>query len=111
VGGDIFRALPDRLWAPLSHLKNGYLVSFPGVKRPGVALTTHPHLASMSKKEQSYDSSPISALVVCSRVTFYSYMDGRKYFFLSSLLAIQSVPKQKDGMALNPSVSIFFVLI
>jgi len=33
--------------------------SFPGVKRRGVALTTHPHLASRLKKEYSYTSAPV----------------------------------------------------
>jgi len=32
--------------------------SFPGVKRPGVALTTHPHLALRFMEEQSYTSAP-----------------------------------------------------
>ena len=32
--------------------------SFPGVKRPGVALTTHPHLAPRLRTESSYTSTP-----------------------------------------------------
>ena len=32
--------------------------SFLGVKRQGVAFTTHPHLAPRLKKEQSYTSTP-----------------------------------------------------
>jgi len=32
--------------------------SFPGVKRPGVALTTHPHLAPRLRKEYSYTFTP-----------------------------------------------------
>ena len=53
--GEIFRTRPDRPWVPPSFLKNGYRISFPGVKRPGggrggVALTTETHLAPRLKK-------------------------------------------------------------
>jgi hypothetical protein len=50
-GGDILRSRPDRPWGPSSLLYNGYRVSFPGVKRRGVELTTHPHIAPGLKKE------------------------------------------------------------
>jgi len=33
--------------------------SFPGVKRPRVALTTHPRIEPRFKKEQSYTSTPL----------------------------------------------------
>jgi hypothetical protein len=48
--GQIFRTPPDRPCGLPSLLYNGHLVSFPRVKRPGVGLTTHLHLASMLKK-------------------------------------------------------------
>jgi hypothetical protein len=41
-GGEIFRTRPDLPWLPPSLLYNGYRVSFPGVKLPGMALTIHP---------------------------------------------------------------------
>jgi hypothetical protein len=41
-GGEIFRTRPDRPWDPPSLLYDEYRVFFPGVKRPGLALTTHP---------------------------------------------------------------------
>ena len=45
--------------------------SFPGVQRPGPALTTHPYLAPMLKKWYSYTSTPPSwAFVTCSRASF-----------------------------------------
>ena len=34
---------------------------FPGVKRPGLALTTHPHLALRLKQEKSYTFIPSMA--------------------------------------------------
>jgi hypothetical protein len=40
--GEIFRSRPDWPWVPPSLLYNGYPVSFPGVRRPGLALTSHP---------------------------------------------------------------------
>jgi hypothetical protein len=44
--------------------------SFPGVKRPGCGLTTHTHLASRWKKESSYASTPLWALMRCSKANF-----------------------------------------
>jgi hypothetical protein len=44
-GGEISHIRPDRPWAPLCVLCNGYQVPFPGilnVKRRGVASTTYP---------------------------------------------------------------------
>ena len=55
-GGEVFRTHPDRPWGQPSLLYNGYQVSFPGVKQPGMALTTQPHLAPRLKKEQSCTS-------------------------------------------------------
>ena len=49
--------LPDRPRGPPG-LCIGYLVSFPGVKRPGRVADTHLHLAPRCKKEQSYTSTP-----------------------------------------------------
>jgi len=50
-GGGIFCTHPDWPWGPPSLLYNGYQVSLPGVKRPGVALTTQPYLVPRLKKE------------------------------------------------------------
>jgi len=48
--------------------------SFPGVKRRGVALTTHPHPAPRLKKEYSYTSTPPSKVFVAyCRVNFTFY--------------------------------------
>ena len=44
--------------------------SFPGLKRPRVALNTHPHLVPRLKKEYSYTSTPLWAFVASSRVNF-----------------------------------------
>jgi hypothetical protein len=43
--GEIFRTRPDRPWGPPSLVYNGYLVSFPGLKRPGRGVDHPPHLA------------------------------------------------------------------
>jgi hypothetical protein len=50
VGGEIFRTRPDQPWGPPSPLSNEYRV-FRGVKRPGVALTTHLCMAPRLKEE------------------------------------------------------------
>jgi hypothetical protein len=39
-GGEIFRGRPYRPWGPPSFPYNGYRVFFPGMQRPGVAVTT-----------------------------------------------------------------------
>jgi hypothetical protein len=58
---------PDRLWGPPSLLYNGYWGSFArGKARPGVTLTTHPHLVPRSRMDRSYTSSPPSASMTCS---------------------------------------------
>jgi hypothetical protein len=41
VGGKIFLTCPHRSWDPPSPLYNGHWVSFPGLKRVGVTLTTY----------------------------------------------------------------------
>jgi hypothetical protein len=43
--GEIFRNRPERPWGPPSLLFNGYRVSFPGVKRPGLGFDRPSHLA------------------------------------------------------------------
>jgi hypothetical protein len=43
--GVIFRACPLQPGGRPSDLHNGYRLAYRGVKRPGVALTTHRHLA------------------------------------------------------------------
>ena len=62
VGGgcEIFRNRPDRPWSPLIHLCSGYRVFFfQGCKAArGLAIATHPHLAPMLWKKQSYTSGP-----------------------------------------------------
>jgi len=64
--GEVFRSRPDRPWGPPSLLYMG-TVSFPGVKRPGVVLTTHPHLAPRLKKGRAIHLLPLWAFVVCWR--------------------------------------------
>jgi len=49
VGGEIFRTRPEWPCSPPSLLYNGYRV-FPGVKRPGCGVTTHPQLLPKLKK-------------------------------------------------------------
>jgi hypothetical protein len=55
--------LRTRLHRPSSHLASYKMGtgSFPAVKRRGVALTTHTHLAPRLKKEQSYTCTPLCA--------------------------------------------------
>jgi hypothetical protein len=59
-------------------LDHVYKVSVPGVKQPGVALTTHPHQSSAKIKEivELY-LYPLQTFVACSRVNFifYLYLD------------------------------------
>jgi len=57
-GGQIFRTRPKRPWGPPSLLCTGDWNSFPGVKRLGVALTTHTQLAPRLKKEWGCTSNP-----------------------------------------------------
>jgi hypothetical protein len=47
----IFRTRPDRPWGPASLLYDGYRVSFPGVKRPGLGVD-HPPPSSAEVKER-----------------------------------------------------------
>ena len=50
-GGEIFCTRPDRpCGPPCLLLYNGYRVSFPGVKRPGRAVTPLPHVVSRLEK-------------------------------------------------------------
>jgi hypothetical protein len=79
-GGDIFRTRPDRPWGPPSLLYNGYLVSFPGVKRPG----------------RGVDHPPSSSAIVKERVELYFYSPSgpsgplsRENFTFTSVLRCQ----------------------
>ena len=66
---DTFRTRQDRTWGPPSLLHNGCRFFFSGVSGRGVALTTHPNLSPMLKKEYSYTSTPpLLAFVSCYRV-------------------------------------------
>jgi hypothetical protein len=56
-GGEIVRTRPDQTWDPPSHLYNGYRVSFPGVKQPGLGI----------------DHPPPSSAEVKARVELYLY--------------------------------------
>ena len=60
--GEIFRTRVDRTWIPPSLLYNRYRAFPRGKLARGVALTTHPHLAPMLKKEYSYTSTPTLGL-------------------------------------------------
>ena len=77
-GGEIFRIRPDRTWSPTSLLYNGYLVSFPGVKRPGCGVGHPPHLAPRLKKEQSYTCTPPLGLrgMFQGELYLYLYLHG-----------------------------------
>ena len=48
---EIFRTRPDRPWGPPNLMYNGYLVSFPGVKRPGRDVD-HPLPSTAEVKER-----------------------------------------------------------
>ena len=48
---DFFCICPDLPWGPPSLLYSGYRLFFPGLKRPGLTLTTHLDLAPRLKKE------------------------------------------------------------
>jgi hypothetical protein len=70
-GGEIFRTRLDRPWGPPSLLYNGYRV-FPGGKSGrGVVLTTHPLLATRSRKSRANTSTPLWAF---GSVTRYLYL-------------------------------------
>jgi len=58
VAGRDILSRPDRLWSPPILLYNGFRVSFPGVNRPGRGLDHPPNLASRSKEQYSYSSTP-----------------------------------------------------
>jgi len=53
-GCEIFRTCPDQPWGTASYTMGTR--SFPGVKQPGVELTTQPHLVLRLRKEYSYTS-------------------------------------------------------
>jgi hypothetical protein len=55
--GEIFRSRPHRPWGPPSLLYNGYRVSFPGVKRPGLGVD-HPPPSSARERVEVYRNSP-----------------------------------------------------
>jgi hypothetical protein len=74
--GRDFRTRPDTPWGPPSLLYNGYRVSFPRVKRPGVALTTYPHLALRLRKEYIYASVPFLGLFYGVKFTFFYLLYG-----------------------------------
>ena len=67
-GRDFLQKL-DRSCGPSNILYDVYRVSFPGVKRPGVALATHRHLASCTKK-MVVPLLPVWAFEACSRLKF-----------------------------------------
>ena len=60
VGGGIFCTRPDRPWGPPSLPYNGYRVTFPGVKRPGLAIKQlpPPKLTPRLEIEYSNTSTP-----------------------------------------------------
>jgi hypothetical protein len=69
-GGEIFRACPDGVWGPPSHLYNGYRVCFPEVKRAGHDVDHQPpSSADVKERVELYRSSPSRLHDLC-RVTF-----------------------------------------
>jgi hypothetical protein len=59
-GGKIFRSRPDRPWGQLSLLYNGYLVYFPGVKRPERKVDhPPPSIARVKERVELYLSGPL----------------------------------------------------
>jgi hypothetical protein len=70
-GGKIFCTCLALPWDQPSLLYNGYRVPFPRVRRPGMVLTTHPHLSPRLKKEQSYTTTLIWAFMACSSVNLH----------------------------------------
>ena len=70
VGEEIFCSRPDRARGTPSLLDNGCRLFFIVVKLRGVALTTHPHLATKLKKEYSSTFIPLWAFLACSSVNF-----------------------------------------
>ena len=58
-GGGGICACPARPWDPPNLLCNGKLLSFPGLKRQGVALTNRFNLEQRLKKDQNYTSTPL----------------------------------------------------
>ena len=87
MGGEIFRALPDRLWGPPSLLYNGYRV-FPGGKeRPGRDADPSPSSIAVVKKEYSYTSTPPVGRTACTEP---QYLYSRAITLLPQL-AVQPV--------------------
>jgi hypothetical protein len=60
--GEIFCTLTDRLLGPPSLLYNGYLVSFPGVKRPGLGVDHIPPSSAQFKDSLGLDFDSPSGL-------------------------------------------------
>ena len=87
MGGEIFRALPDRLWGPPSLLYNGYRV-FPGGKeRPGRDADPSPSSIAVVKKELNFTSIPSMGRTACTEP---QYLYSRAITLLPQL-AVQPV--------------------
>ena len=73
-GRDIFCTCPDWPWGPSRHLRNGYWVSFPGVRQAKHSVE-HPPISSMEVKEtialKRYSSSGLSWPVLGWTLPFY----------------------------------------
>jgi hypothetical protein len=58
---------------PPSVLYNEYRIFFPGVKRPGRELTTHPHLPPRLRKSRAIPPLPLCVFMACYRINFKFY--------------------------------------
>ena len=64
-GDEIFWTPPDRPRGPPRILYNGYQISFPRIKRPGVALTTQPLLPPSLSMGMAILPPPLSGCLEC----------------------------------------------
>lgn len=89
-GGKTFLTYPHWPQGPPNLLYKGYQVSFPGISRQGMALTTHSLLVLTFKKEQSYT------------YTFPLFLHGTLYGDLYLYLPFHWLQTQDDCVLLEP---------
>ena len=80
--------------------------SFPGVKQPGVVLTTHPHLAPRSWKGRAIPLLTLWAFVSCYRENLYLYLLSMERLQRTAV----EVHFMEGGYLLNTCISVTIVI-
>jgi len=88
--GEIYHTHPNQPWGLLF---NGYRV-FPRVRRPGVALTNHPHLVPKLKEVWSYTSTPPLSLHGLFKAEIYSNFNYTLFAMTPTVPQYNHSPRQ-----------------